>query len=200
MSIRKMCIAILVLLALSSVVGCVGAAELSGRAGEDRRQQGRRDGQWAALHLLQVRQLAEVPLLLAGQRAGVGPSPSRPRPPSPTRTIIRCSSAATASTAATTGRTPMSEARSSPQGPKIVESSGGKVVLEDECLWQQPGKEPIIRDRRQHRDHRAEREPAIHRFPDHPGAADRHPHSQDEPLAVRGPGRAGTELSRRAGL
>jgi hypothetical protein len=34
------------------------------------------------------------------------------------------------------------------QGPKIVESSGGKVVLEDECLWRQPGKEPIIRDRR----------------------------------------------------
>ena len=33
-------------------------------------------------------------------------------------------------------------------GPKIVESSGGKVVLADECLWQQPGKEPIIRDRR----------------------------------------------------
>jgi hypothetical protein len=35
------------------------------------------------------------------------------------------------------------------QGPKIVESSGGKVVLEDECLWKQPGQEPIIRDRRQ---------------------------------------------------
>lgn len=34
------------------------------------------------------------------------------------------------------------------EGPKIVESSGGKVVLEDECLWRQPGKEPIIRDRR----------------------------------------------------
>ncbi len=34
------------------------------------------------------------------------------------------------------------------QGPKIVESSGGKVVIEDVCFWQQPGKEPIIRDRR----------------------------------------------------
>ena len=34
------------------------------------------------------------------------------------------------------------------QGPKIVESSGGKVVLADECLWRQPGKEPIIRDTR----------------------------------------------------
>lgn len=35
------------------------------------------------------------------------------------------------------------------QGPKIVASSGGKVVIEDECLWKQPGQEPIIRDRRQ---------------------------------------------------
>jgi len=34
------------------------------------------------------------------------------------------------------------------QGPKIAESSGDKVVLADECLWRQPGKEPIIRDRR----------------------------------------------------
>jgi len=34
------------------------------------------------------------------------------------------------------------------EGPKIVESSGDKVVLEDECLWRQPGKDPIIRDRR----------------------------------------------------
>ncbi|HON92139.1 MAG TPA: PmoA family protein [Sedimentisphaerales bacterium] len=34
------------------------------------------------------------------------------------------------------------------QGPKIVESSGGKVVIEDECLWKQPDKDPIIRDRR----------------------------------------------------
>ncbi|HNS22802.1 MAG TPA: PmoA family protein [Sedimentisphaerales bacterium] len=34
------------------------------------------------------------------------------------------------------------------QGPKIVESSGGKVVLTDECLWKQPDKEPILRDRR----------------------------------------------------
>ncbi|MGE5297539.1 MAG: DUF6807 family protein, partial [Solirubrobacterales bacterium] len=34
------------------------------------------------------------------------------------------------------------------QNPKILASSGGKVVIEDECLWQQPGKDPIIRDRR----------------------------------------------------
>jgi len=35
------------------------------------------------------------------------------------------------------------------QGPKIVESSGGKVVFTDEGLWKQPGKDPIIRDQRQ---------------------------------------------------
>ena len=35
------------------------------------------------------------------------------------------------------------------QGPKIVESSGSKVSFTDEGLWKQPGKEPIIRDRRQ---------------------------------------------------
>jgi len=35
------------------------------------------------------------------------------------------------------------------QGPKIVEPSGSKVVFTDETLWKQPGKEPIIRDRRQ---------------------------------------------------
>ncbi len=34
------------------------------------------------------------------------------------------------------------------QGPKIVQSADGKVILADECLWKQPGKEPIIRDRR----------------------------------------------------
>jgi len=34
------------------------------------------------------------------------------------------------------------------EGPKILESSGDRVVLADECLWKQPGKEPIIRDRR----------------------------------------------------
>lgn len=34
------------------------------------------------------------------------------------------------------------------QGPKIVESSGGKVVLTDVGLWKQPGKDPIIRDQR----------------------------------------------------
>ncbi|MBN1507435.1 MAG: PmoA family protein [Sedimentisphaerales bacterium] len=35
------------------------------------------------------------------------------------------------------------------QGPKIVESSGSQVVFTDETLWKQPGKDPIIRDRRQ---------------------------------------------------
>ena len=34
------------------------------------------------------------------------------------------------------------------QGPRIVESSGREVVFTDEALWKQPGKEPIIRDRR----------------------------------------------------
>jgi len=34
------------------------------------------------------------------------------------------------------------------QGPKIVEPSGSQVVLTDECLWKQPGKDPIIRDQR----------------------------------------------------
>jgi hypothetical protein len=34
------------------------------------------------------------------------------------------------------------------QGPKIVESGGQRVVLTDECLWKQPGAEPIIRDHR----------------------------------------------------
>lgn len=34
------------------------------------------------------------------------------------------------------------------QGPKIVESSNGKVVLTDECLWKQPDKESILRDLR----------------------------------------------------
>ena len=34
------------------------------------------------------------------------------------------------------------------QGPKIVEASGGRVVITDECLWRQPDAEPIIRDRR----------------------------------------------------
>jgi hypothetical protein len=35
------------------------------------------------------------------------------------------------------------------QGPKIVEPSGSKVIFTDEGLWKQPGKEPILRDRRQ---------------------------------------------------
>jgi hypothetical protein len=34
------------------------------------------------------------------------------------------------------------------QGPKIVQPSGSKVVFTDETLWKQPGKEPVIRDRR----------------------------------------------------
>jgi hypothetical protein len=33
-------------------------------------------------------------------------------------------------------------------GPKIIEDSGGRVVFTDECLWRQPGKEPVIRDLR----------------------------------------------------
>ena len=34
------------------------------------------------------------------------------------------------------------------QGPKIVEAKGDRVVITDECLWRQPGKEPVIRDTR----------------------------------------------------
>ena len=34
------------------------------------------------------------------------------------------------------------------QGPKIVKASGRQVVLTDECLWRQPGKEAVIRDMR----------------------------------------------------
>jgi len=34
------------------------------------------------------------------------------------------------------------------QGPKIIEASGDRVVFTDECLWQQPGAEPVIRDLR----------------------------------------------------
>ena len=33
-------------------------------------------------------------------------------------------------------------------GPKIIEASGKHVVFTDKCLWQQPGKEPIILDLR----------------------------------------------------
>lgn len=32
------------------------------------------------------------------------------------------------------------------QGPRIVEPGGDRVVFTDECLWRQPGREPIIRD------------------------------------------------------
>ena len=34
------------------------------------------------------------------------------------------------------------------QGPRIVEASGERVVFTDECLWLQPGVEPIINDTR----------------------------------------------------
>lgn len=34
------------------------------------------------------------------------------------------------------------------QTPKIVEASDAKVIIEDACLWQVPGKEPIMRDTR----------------------------------------------------
>ena len=34
------------------------------------------------------------------------------------------------------------------QGPKIVEAEGDRVVFTDECLWKQPGKDPVIRDSR----------------------------------------------------
>jgi len=34
------------------------------------------------------------------------------------------------------------------QGPKIVTEKGPRVTFTDECLWRQPGKDPIIRDRR----------------------------------------------------
>jgi len=34
------------------------------------------------------------------------------------------------------------------QGPKIVESSGQRIVFTDQCLWKRPGAEPIIKDSR----------------------------------------------------
>jgi len=34
------------------------------------------------------------------------------------------------------------------QGPKLVKSSGKSVVFTETCLWRQPGKEPVIRDKR----------------------------------------------------
>ncbi|NUM56372.1 MAG: PmoA family protein [Candidatus Hydrogenedentes bacterium] len=34
------------------------------------------------------------------------------------------------------------------QGPKIIEASGNRVVIEDTCLWQRAGAEPDIRDTR----------------------------------------------------
>ena len=35
------------------------------------------------------------------------------------------------------------------QGPQVVESKGRRVVIKDQCLWRQPGKEPIMRDTRE---------------------------------------------------
>lgn len=34
------------------------------------------------------------------------------------------------------------------QGPKIVETGGERVVIEDTCLWKRPGKPAVIRDER----------------------------------------------------
>jgi hypothetical protein len=34
------------------------------------------------------------------------------------------------------------------QGPKLIEASGGRVVFTDICLWRQPGRQPVIRDKR----------------------------------------------------
>lgn len=34
------------------------------------------------------------------------------------------------------------------QGPKIVQATGKQVVFTDECLWLQPGQEPVLRDLR----------------------------------------------------
>ncbi|MCF7957133.1 MAG: PmoA family protein [Phycisphaerae bacterium] len=34
------------------------------------------------------------------------------------------------------------------QGPEIEMASGEKIVFTDTCLWKQPGKEPVMRDRR----------------------------------------------------
>lgn len=34
------------------------------------------------------------------------------------------------------------------QGPKIIEAEGQRIVFRDECLWVQPGKQPVIRDLR----------------------------------------------------
>ena len=34
------------------------------------------------------------------------------------------------------------------QGPKIVEAEGERAVFTDECLWKQPGQDPVMRDLR----------------------------------------------------
>ena len=34
------------------------------------------------------------------------------------------------------------------QGPKLIKASGSRVIFTDTCLWQQPDKEPVIRDLR----------------------------------------------------
>jgi len=35
------------------------------------------------------------------------------------------------------------------QGPKITKVAGDRIVFTDTCLWKQPGKKPVIEDRRQ---------------------------------------------------
>ncbi len=34
------------------------------------------------------------------------------------------------------------------QGPRITEEADNRIAFVDECLWQQPGKEPVLRDHR----------------------------------------------------
>lgn len=34
------------------------------------------------------------------------------------------------------------------QGPELVNASGEQIVIQDTCLWQQPGEDPVIRDTR----------------------------------------------------
>ena len=174
----------------------VGAAKFAERAGEDRGEQGRRHGGREALYRLQIRPLAKISLFLAGQRAASGQSitteTSEPYPHHHSL-FFGCDRVNGGNYWQDTNE----RGQILSQGPKIVESSGGKVVLADECLWQQPGKEPIIRDRRNIVIVAPEQGPAADRLPDHPGAADRHPDSQYEPLAVLRPRRAGTGCHRR---
>lgn len=34
------------------------------------------------------------------------------------------------------------------QGPRLIRDEGPRIIIMDECLWKQPEKEPVIRDRR----------------------------------------------------